>query len=179
MTTETNENTLRIRLQHVLDIYGADMVRWPERDRAELAAIVETDPLAGQLVGETAALERVLDSGQVPSNANENALIDRIIETVSGHPDTDRNTGNVSAEIISIDDFRSGWVPPRPAPYGIWSAAATLAASLVLGVYLGFGGYSTTVVQSLSYSIASVSDVEAIDPDYEFEDDITLSEDLL
>ena len=33
MTTETNENTLRIRLQHVLDIYGADMMRWPERDR--------------------------------------------------------------------------------------------------------------------------------------------------
>ena len=96
------------RLSEVLAAYGADPRRWPAADRSELAALIRPE---SQEWREAAALDRLLATASQPLMPA--AASDRLLMKVHG-------TRNVSARRV----FR-------------WSTALPLAASLLLGIYLG------------------------------------------
>ncbi|MGI9415846.1 MAG: hypothetical protein ACR2PM_19375, partial [Hyphomicrobiales bacterium] len=75
------ETEKRARLQAVLDAYGADAARWPERDRTELADLMAHDAGISQAVDDAGALDRLLDRATAP-RAGDGAAA-RVLSTVS------------------------------------------------------------------------------------------------
>ena len=117
----------RARLQTVLDAYGADPARWPEQDRSELASLLEQDTELSDLIGGVRALDRVLDHATAPQ-ARDGAVA-RILAAATADED---------GTVIPLDAARTlhrdtVTVPQRVA----WPVAALMAASLLVGAFLG------------------------------------------
>jgi hypothetical protein len=120
-----------VRLQAVLAAYGADPARWPESDRdlAPLLAVPHPD-VAGSLED-----ARSLDSALAHASRPEApaAVANRLVAGVTGAP------GNVAA----FDLHATARSPARRTTFsGRLAVAMSLAASLVLGIYLGASGQS-------------------------------------
>lgn len=134
-------------LAHLLDVYGANRARWPARERLRYSGFVAEDPDARRMIAEAYALDRVLDMAPVPQPANLDDLTARIMASAGAY----------------AEPARGGVVPlrPRTLPKSRtfndsilgWPAAALLAASLVLGVFVGTSG----VIDGPMQSIASIS----------------------
>jgi len=150
-------------LECALDAYGADPQRWPEGRRVHLLALISANPEARRMCEEAAALDRLLDASRAKDDVVPLALMTRIMAEVQSGDDErsaknggDARTGQRSAEIVSI-----GEVPARrnrvaaendantkaaaklrrmPAGEGNWASMAMLAASLVLGIFIGGTG---------------------------------------
>ena len=144
--------------ESVLDTFGSDPARWPEARRERLLGLAATDRGAGRLLREAQALDSVLSRGAGPRIGNTTALADRIaaavktpMPAVSTGPDlADRvaaaATGDKPGVVIAWPrgDTRAqqaaaltGAVPSRNRTMTQWRTAAALAASLVLGVFVG------------------------------------------
>lgn len=102
----------RERFEQILEAHGADPARWPAAERAAAAAFAER-PEAAALLSEAAALDALLDGAETPPPGE---LLQRRI---------------IKAGQAAVD-ARSA---PRWRP-----AAAGMAASLLLGFSIGFGG---------------------------------------
>jgi hypothetical protein len=145
----TNElkGTADVRsLEHHLEIYGADQTRWPRAARKRFARLLADDARARTLLSEAAALDRLLDHAPVPSTFKERALRDRIVAVISNEGDAAR-TDQPAAHSIELPRRRKlAWTRSTPRWAG-WQAAALLAASLAIGVYLGSIGGLTSQAQ--------------------------------
>lgn len=166
MTNETSENKKLDQLRDVLDTYGANMDRWPEEIRADLERFVAQDDHAAKLIGEEDAFDTVLSSvssGQV-ENADAisrqilNALDDRIPapeHEAKGHEvDDNETTGNV----VSFQPKRPR-VKRTMEPLRAYPELGLLAASLVIGVWIGSSGALDTSVTALR-SVAGFEQME-------------------
>lgn len=107
MTKDNNQ-----RLKQLLASYGADPARWPEEDR-------HLSPLSQDLAHEARSLDRRLDEASAP-----------------------RMPEGLTAKIIAAAGAQEGEdnVVPFRAPVTrrrYWPAAAAMAASLALGIFLG------------------------------------------
>jgi hypothetical protein len=153
-----NNMDLDALLQATLDAYGGDTARWPSARRRQLAAFVETSPDATRSIGEATALDRLLDASAAAAPREiPMRLVADIMAKATGKI-ADRAADHRSAQVVRLEPARrvqtdaSPKVPLRPSRAGYWQAAAMLAASLLLGVFIGgTGQFNATVAQLDAY----------------------------
>lgn len=149
----TNASTTIMTLaefERLLDVYGGDRTRWPVDARAAAAQLVARDLAAQRLLSESVALDRVLERAPLPSLAVEAALADRIVTAAQRSPriisvgdpasESERNTARVGSSTVR----RRGVVPAD------LRKAAVLAASLMVGVYIGLSNIPQQIVPTLT-----------------------------
>lgn len=133
----SNMSMTLAEFSRLLDVYGADRARWPAAARAAAAHLVSRDAEARQLLAESEALDRVLQSAPVPTLAVEAALAERIVAAALRSPrmvklPDAQPAAAAPAAAMPPAATRRGWLLSRPV-----GAAGFLAASLVVGVMIG------------------------------------------
>jgi len=109
------ELTGKERLAAVLAAYGADPARWPEAERRELSAQLAW---AGDALAEAQAMDRLL----------------------AALPEVEPREDFVHHMMARIDREIEAPVPRPGRARLLWGTAIPLAASLLLGAYLGAAG---------------------------------------
>lgn len=109
------ELTGKERLAAVLATYGADPARWPEAERRELSAHLAA---AGEALAEAQAMDRLL----------------------AAMPEVGPRDGFALRLMARIDREVAAPAPREGRARLLWGAALPLAASLLLGAYLGAAG---------------------------------------
>ncbi len=186
MPNRTSQTMMLPDFEHLLDVFGADRTRWPLSARAGAAALVAVNADARRMLAEAAALDAVLAQGSeqqhLAGDAPTAALAARIVAAAASTP---RIVASTPAAIMA----------PAPAPkrsqgavrasshraaaqFGTdtWRGAALLAASLMIGVFVGQSQFGAQTLPQLA-ALAGVSvgtaerialadiDVEATDVD--------------
>jgi hypothetical protein len=142
-----NSHPLLARLSVVLDTYGARQERWPQAERAKLAAFIATDPAAAKLLAEARALDNVLSFA--PRHGRAEALEGRILVAAASQPQTGQGAGAVIAF-----PRRPGSAPLRGQFAGnrarmMWPEMTLLAGSLFLGLLIGLSGQAVPALQDM------------------------------
>lgn len=154
MTTGERQDGLQ-RLASVLEAYGADPARWPPGERTRLVALTAADAQAAKLVAEARALDRLLATPPARDRAAEANLLEAIVARAEATPQPKAETVH-GAEVIDLDDARDArrQTPARQARMrpaaGTWRAAGLLAASLLVGLYLGVSGIAAPAIVGLA-----------------------------
>ena len=157
MSKNNKQAADREALERLLDIYGADRTRWPARERLRFASIISEDKQAAKMLAEAQALDRLLDQATPAGDAGLEALKGRIMAaaladrparmvpaaTTAGH-------GAAITSLSMVREQRAARRGGAVAGSGEWPAAAVLAASLVLGVMLGWGGVFTGTMNQMA-----------------------------
>jgi hypothetical protein len=146
----------RQALEHLLDVCGADRTRWPARERLRFASFIAADDEAKRLVAESAALDALLDRAPRASEDREIALKERIVAAALRSSET--RLAVVTSRDAPAEPGLPTWlhyakrmvVPARTQRRHEWSAAAVLAASLVVGVMLGSTGTFDATMQEVA-----------------------------
>jgi len=114
----------RQRLEQLLQAYGRNPLRWPEADRQRFAGLVRSpQQLPADIAAEADGLDRLLDLAG-PARMDEPAgARARLLQRVSAEPQL-------------ADDITA--LPPLGGLRGML-VAGMLAASLVIGVFIGLG----------------------------------------
>lgn len=132
MTNQSRRKMILAEFEHLLEVHGADRTRWPLASRAEATAILKSDASARRMLAEAVALEAVLAVPQATDAAAIAALADRIVAATRRSPRLVARTDN-----------------PRPArttgvgrvfhglEKDVWRAGALLAASMLIGIFVG------------------------------------------
>jgi hypothetical protein len=131
-TTESGVGTL----DQVLDTFGADRTRWPAPVRRNFAGLLAESARARERLREAEALDRLLDLAPTPK-VDTRALADRIMTATQGEP---RVLPRAPITRNGRRSYDAG---------AVWPAAAMLAASLVIGVFVGLSGAFTGTVGTL------------------------------
>ena len=139
MTNEPKRTADELALERHLEIYGADQTRWPREARERFAPLLASDARARDSLAEARALDRLLDRASVPSASREQAVRDCIMAAINHHSDRAR-TAPPAARVIHLPPRRQRPRSATAAPRSVWQAAALLAASLAIGVYVGSVG---------------------------------------
>jgi hypothetical protein len=156
-----NREDLLKQLESALSVAGANPSRWPKDGRARLAAFVETDGEAERLFVEAKALDRVLACAS-PGRA-AGCCTARILAACMELP---QERGGGSAAILPFGRTSRGRryrglrsdMPGGGAAF--WGGAAMLAASLMLGIYIGVSGEAVPTIRSIEL-LASTDDMDA------------------
>jgi anti-sigma factor RsiW len=120
------------RLAELLDIHGGNTTRWPKDERAAFETLIKQDARARTMVEQAAGLDDLLAASPappVPAGAVERLLA----------------RANAPAKAGSGQAWRrfAGWLAPFQ---GALMPGSLLAASLMLGIALGAGGYLDAVI---------------------------------
>lgn len=175
MTNMSNTGMTLADFERLLDVYGGDRTRWPAEARAAAAQLVARDAKARRTLAEAESLDRVLERAPLPSLAVEAALAERIVAAAQRSPRIVKiATGQPS--VVSLPEGRA--LPPRrPAAWkfgllrGEVRAATLLAASLMVGIFIGVSNVPQSVVPALAdlagtdRSAHSLAQVEPYDED--------------
>jgi hypothetical protein len=116
-------NAMRTRLAEVLAAYGADPAHWPASERDGLLALVESTPDVQALLAEAREIDQVLARARVP----------QVPEGAAARLVARAGQQGARPPVIPFDRARP---TPRPSIWS-WGAAAALAASFGLGIFLG------------------------------------------
>jgi hypothetical protein len=144
------------QLQETLGLAGANAARWPATSRARLAAFVESDAEAGSLFAEAKALDKILS--HAPGGSPSPAAEARILAAAAALPQ------NAFAPVEGgsfVGGGRNGTLArayrmvPRPS---LWGGAALMAASLVLGIYIGATGEAMPALRGMAFLASSDED---------------------
>lgn len=169
MTNTSNTSMTLADFERLLDVYGGDRTRWPAEARAAAAQLVARDAKARRTLAEAESLDRVLERAPLPSLAVEAALAERIVAAAQRSPRIVKTAGGQSP-VVSLPEGRAV-PPPRAASRklgllrGEVRAAAVLAASLMVGIFIGISNVPQSVVPALAdlagtdrgaYSLAQV-----------------------
>lgn len=169
MTNTSNTSMTLADFERLLDVYGGDRTRWPAEARAAAAQLVARDAKARRTLAEAESLDRVLERAPLPSLAVEAALAERIVAAAQRSPRIVK-TASGKSPVVSLPDDRAV-PPPRIASRklgllrGEVRAAAVLAASLMVGIFIGISNVPQSVVPALAdlagtdrgaYSLAQV-----------------------
>jgi hypothetical protein len=139
-------------LEQVLERFGSDRTRWPAPVRRNFAGLLATSAEAKARLREAEALDRLLDLAPEPG-IDTRALADRIMaaaaaETPAAAPPRAR---------VAWAVFGGGAARTARAE---WPAAAMLAASLVLGMFVGLNGTFDTAVAPLVAQASTDADID-------------------
>lgn len=148
----------------VLDTFGGDPRRWPAGKRERLMGLAAADKDARRLLREAEALDTVLSRAAGPPVGDTARLAARIAAAAAGSAQAGPTAAGTDRAQNAADDHSGGgkagvviaWpgsgtggktvartaaltgsVPRRDRPMTQWRTAAALAASLVLGVFVG------------------------------------------
>jgi hypothetical protein len=129
-------------LQGLLETFGADRERWPLAARARTEMVIGADRQAARMLAEAKALDAVLAHAPLPAPDRRAALADRILAgaRASAPEKAGRPAERLpSAVVIPWPGQARRGKPGQAAATGSasWRAAALLAASLALGVFVG------------------------------------------
>lgn len=145
------------RLKMVIEAYGGDLERWPESERAELAALATGTPEAASLLAEARALDGVLRSAPVADPDRLARLHEQILAEASAA------AGGNAASTGRLTPLPARFVRPTPSPRTPLWAAAALAASLFVGVALGVSDFGRPAVEELAGLAGFETDGGALD----------------
>ncbi|MCB1509474.1 MAG: hypothetical protein KDJ36_01115 [Hyphomicrobiaceae bacterium] len=150
-------------LERTLDAYGAEHARWPAERRAALERLLATNADAQAMLREAAALDRVMLRGRDDlASPPSVALMSRILAAAQNEKPS-RDTGKKAADVVAMParPVEAASRPPnqragfgRGEGWRAWPAVGMLAASLLLGVYIGGTG-------GLNSALASFTEVAA------------------
>ena len=153
--TNTSNTMTSAEFERLLDIYGSDRTRWPVEARASAGQLVARDRAARRLLAEAEALDRALERAPLPTLAQEAAMAERIVaaarrtprmvsvaKLAAVHPAAPAD--NVVA--LPAAPAQRRWLASRAAFGGV---AGALAASLLLGVFLGLSNLSQGLLPAL------------------------------
>lgn len=154
MTTDERQDELQ-RLAAVLEAYGADPARWPAAERASLTALTAADPRAAALVAEARALDRLLATPPARDPTAEARLLEEIMARAAATQRPRAEPGHDSAvvDLSSAREARRRAPSRQPSALpaaGTWRAAGLLAASLLVGLYLGASGIAGPAIVGLA-----------------------------
>ncbi len=139
MSTEKRE-----RLKIVLDAYGADPARWPDAEREALSSLLDNCAEHDSIGKDADEIDQILAAANRP--AVPQAAIARLAGMARATPQAKpAAVGGESSYALGVGRF---------------AAASTLAASLLVGVYMGTLGSLDSIV------IPDDPGEEIIDPDY-------------
>ncbi len=154
-------------LARLLDVWGGDARRWPVPVRAEIARLA-VGPEAAGLIAQAQALDRALDSvAEIPAAidaARGVVLADSITAAALAASSSGRAAGRQSGVVVGLRRTEGRLAEARLAEArradaqradarefgGAWSTAALLAASLLVGVYLGGSVNMLPVLQEVA-----------------------------
>jgi len=107
----------RVRLQRLIEAYGADPSRWPAGERDSARALLALTPDAAAMQAPALGLDDRLDGFAPAADADAAARLLRALETLPRQ------------------------IPATPPMLtGFWPRAAMLAAASIAGVIIGLGG---------------------------------------
>ncbi len=148
--TERNtiEGTGFDALEQVLERFGSDRTRWPAPVRRNFAGLLASSAEAKARLREAEALDRLLDLAPEPE-IDTRALADRVMaaavaERPAAAPPTARSALGRRATATRAE----------------WPAVALLAASLVLGMFVGLNGTFDTAVAPLMAQVSTDADID-------------------
>ncbi len=149
------------RLAEVLAAYGRNPLRWPEADRVRFANLLrEPELLPRDLSTEADQLDKLLDATTGAGISEPEGARDRLLARITAGTDAARS----AAMHGSGPGWQFGLLPHQLL------AAGTLAASIMLGVFVGIGtDAGTLLADSLQLYGATddVLDVVLIDDSYD------------
>ena len=159
MTNASNTMTIA-EFERLLDVYGSDRTRWPVEERASAGHLVARDRSARRLLAEAEALDRALERAPLPTLAQEAAIVERIVAAAKRTPrivpmarvEVGRTTEPAADNVVQLASLRerAQRLTARTALGGVTGAlGASLAASLVLGVFLGLSNLTQPVLPAL------------------------------
>jgi hypothetical protein len=147
MTSRTGSTMTLAAFEHLLDVYGADRTRWPLAERAGAASLLLSNASARRRLMEAAALDDLLQRIPDPSEGDVQVLTDRILAAA---------TQGLSKPAIYVPHQHLN-IAQAPAPQfyrsQTWRAASLLAASLIVGAFLGqsqLGAHALPAVEQLT-----------------------------
>jgi hypothetical protein len=180
-----NQKLTLDRLESLLDAYGGDLSRWPERLATEAHVMIGSSSEARRMHAEAQALDRLLAKASAPDPERLDRLAARIMAAAASEGRATRTEANgdaagVGARIIPLPVGRrsgAGRNPldrqAAPVPYAArsskgrwfggtnWRAAAALAASLAFGFAIGF----SDLAPNATYNVASLVQPASSDTD--------------
>lgn len=139
-----------------LDAYGSRVEIWPEAARRRFEPLIAGNARARELLAEARALENLLDRAPLPAKDRMVALADRIVSvaTAEGREQV------ASAHVIDLAARRQARTVTRPA---IWRVASALAASLLVGIYLGASPPVATAIEAIAGAVGVQTDSDLTD----------------
>jgi len=140
--------------QH-LEVHGSRAARWPADSRQRFEPLLAKEVRARELLAEAEALERLLDRAPLPSSARIQALSDRIAALAE-----DDAEARVPAPVVDLAAHRRA--PPPAQGYRLKLASA-LAASLLVGIYIGTAPRVVSTVEAIASAVGLPADAESSD----------------
>lgn len=126
------------RLEALLDAYGADPARWPAAERAAALALLAADTAAQARLEQARQLDRALDRlPPAPAPAGDLAARIRAAARQQGAP--------VAPALVPI---------PANGNRAPWRFTMALAASAVIGLWLGFATSPFTASDTATIDLA-------------------------
>lgn len=153
-------------LERTLDVFGSDPERWPEDVRRRLSGFIARDGAAQARLGAEQAFESLLRARPAGESQRLAKLADQIVEKVAASLEPSERRG---AEIIAWPGPRGRQIdktsPVRISrkPGGLGSAAALLAASLLVGVFAGSTDAIRPFAQRLADNIGLAADIDPVE----------------
>ena len=170
----------KMTFEDVLARFGSRVELWPAEVRRSFEPMLASDAEARRLMGEAAALDAVLAQAPLTSLERQTRLSASILAAArqSGQPSASPVSG-AAGKVVSLEARRradaerarqqASKVAPLSAPVGLrgrrvsassWPAAGVLAASLVLGVWLGSSDVTSSFTGDVVVAFAGSSETD-------------------
>jgi hypothetical protein len=142
-------------LAELLDIYGADVTRWPAGAANRFAALLQASGEAQKLFMDAQALDRMLDQAAAIPAARTDAVKAKIFAGIAAERAPAARV-ETPANVVPMSRPRASLPAGKPvtARRSQWPEMAVLAASLMLGVFAGAYG----VLDAAGVSLPGVTD---------------------
>ena len=128
--------------------FGADTKRWPAPKRAAAERLVSGDPIVRISLSEADALDRILAAAPAMSATRDAVLAERIMQAAQQAPRLIVQNGAMAPQAgASEEPFRLS--TRAPVGSAAWQGAALLAASLLVGVFVGQSEFSGGALPAL------------------------------
>lgn len=144
-------------LEEHLEVHGSRRERWPEAARRRFERLVEENARARELMAEARALDDLLDRAPAPDARRIAELSDRIAALAMAEGRGPRP----ATPVIDIAARRQA--RRQPITTMGWKVASALAASLLVGIYLGSSPPVSSAVESVASLVGVTADTESAD----------------
>ena len=134
-----------VRFQRALDVYGADLTRWPQSQRDAAERLLASDPAAASAFAQARALDALMMRDAMPTQANAASVL-RVLERRPLPPQRRRFLWQQwPSELLNLD-FAPAW--PRLAALAGVAALGFVIGLTDLGPILGLsnGDEATSIV---------------------------------
>jgi hypothetical protein len=133
------------RLQHLLDVHGGDLARWPQAQRSAAERLVAVDPAAAAALARAREFDSLIVRDPLPANAADAARIMHVIETRRLPPQRRRFLWRRwPTELLDLD-FAPAW-PRLAALAGIAAVGFVIGLTDLAGPLAPGGDEGATVV---------------------------------